>query len=213
MIDRIYCLVMACALCAAGCSRDGATGEGPFGPPQRAAILEQFQGKWVCDRDKTYAVWSEQGKQTAVEATKKIEEAFSANPQLAGVQLPHPNIAIDGNSIVGDGVVSQEYDLFALHKHGDVVCGKAWHHEDRHDPGDMSKVWVRLSVVGNELHLCVKHDEPLDGVSANVADPDFVNFQAMRELQVEGDASRCETANDDVRSEMWTTYVFARSGK
>jgi hypothetical protein len=94
----------------------------------------------------------------------------------------------------------------ALHKHGAVVCGKAWHHEDRHDPGDMSKVWLRLARVGDELHLHVKHvDTPLVDDNLNAVDPDFGKAMSM-----EVDAKHCETSADRIESDSWTTYVFTR---
>jgi len=71
-----------------------------------------------------------------------------------------------------------EYDLFALHQHDQIVCGKAWHHEDPGDPGDMSKAWVRLESVEYELHLHVKM-----GDSPDLADPDHAPADRRQHLQ------------------------------
>ena len=65
----------------------------------------------------------------------------------------HNDMKISGNcAAVRSGVPSAEYRLFATHEHGGKVCGKAWHHEDRFDPGDMSKCYVRLSIIDNRMH-------------------------------------------------------------
>ena len=49
-------------------------------------------------------------------------------------------MVIKGNRAELSGFPAGEYHFFALHTHGQQVCGKAWHHEDRYDPGDMSKL-------------------------------------------------------------------------
>ena len=87
-----------------------------------------------------------------------------------------------------------------LHAHDSKVCGKAWHHEDRFDPGDMSKCYVRLSVVDGDLHLEVNM---LDGLP-DVNDPDLLSTPA-----VEGDLSKCDADKQD--SADWATYVFTPS--
>lgn len=216
-MKRIVCVALSILCSTMGCSPGaglpggslpggGRAGEGPFGPPKKVALLDPFQGHWKCDREKTYALWKKQGKQAAVEAQQTAEAELRASPQakdLVGmIKFPHPDITITGNVIRGDGLLGGEYDLFALHQHDQVVCGKAWHHEDPGDPGDMSKAWVRLELVDYELHLHVKM-----GDSPDLSDPDITTMPLL------ADANTCKTAGEKVTSEDWSTYVFLRSAK
>jgi hypothetical protein len=197
---------MAVCCTAFGCSptdRAGEAGLGMFGHPKKVALLDPFQGVWKCDRDRTYAVWKKQGKADWIELQKKAAEALRGVPLsglvLGDLSLPHPDVTVNGNIIVARGRPSAQYDLFALHSHDKVICGKAWHHEDRHDPGDMSKAWVRLERVGDEFHLHIK--------SGDEADPDDAEVTRMPTLV---DAKVCETTGEKIESQMWATYVFVR---
>jgi hypothetical protein len=100
---------------------------------------------------------------------------------------------------VGSGLVQSEYDFFAMHRHGSTLCGKAWHHEDRFDPGDMSKCHVRLAIVDGALHLDVAMAEGLP----DPQDPDL-----RGDPPVTGDPSACEAGK--LPSKGWTTSVFTR---
>jgi hypothetical protein len=101
-------------------------------------------------------------------------------------------------------VPSAEYRFFSLHERGGKVCGKAWHHEDRHDPGDMSKCHVRLSMQGEFLHMEVRMQEDLPDLD----DPDLQSPPTEG-----GSAADCDT-DDPAGADggEWTTYAFARKG-
>jgi hypothetical protein len=213
-------LLVVCGLCLSGCSDpfgknaelDNAAapnenGNGVFGPPIKVQLLEPFQGQWDCDRAATFALWKSQGKNDSVKSTEEFEKhmddefAKSHEPAIRELRRdsPHGDITIKGNIIFGRGALAEEHDLFALHAHGSVVCGKAWFHEDRNDPGDMSKVWIRLELVGDELRIHIK-----DGESPEQEDADLLERPTLV------DASKCETANDKVESQLWNSYVFRR---
>ena len=113
----------------------------------------------------------------------------------------HPDLTIKGNVAVGAGLLSSEYRFFGMHTHDSKVCGKAWHHESRFDPGDMSKCYVRLSIAGGDLQLEVNM---LDGLPS-LNDPDLGLESAP---PVEGDLSKCDAENQ--KSANWATYVFTR---
>lgn len=183
-------------------------GNGVFGPPIKVKLLEPFQGHWNCDRAATFALWKSQGKSELIKSSeayaKRLDEDFAKNhdPTLAELlrEFPHADIAIIGNIIVGRGESAEEQDLFALHAHGSVVCGKAWFHDDRYDPGDMSKVWIRLEICGDELRIHSKMGPGLPGL----LDPDLQGRPTVV------DASKCETAKEKVGSQLWLSYVFRR---
>jgi len=212
-------LLAVCGLCLWGCSdrfgnhagldtaEPNENGNGVFGPPIKVQLLDPFQGQWNCDRAGTFALWKSQGKSDRVKSTeesdKRLDEEFAKNhdPTLAVLRRdsPHCDITIKGNIIFGRGALAEEYDLFGLHAHGSVVCGKAWFHEDRNDPGDMSKVWIRLELVGDELRIHIKGGDFPDQENADLLErPTLV------------DASKCETANEKVDSQLWNSYVFRR---
>ena len=114
----------------------------------------------------------------------------------------HPDLTIKGNVAVGNGLLSSEYRFFAMHKHDSTVCGKAWHHEDRNDPGDMSKCYVRLRIVGGDLHLEVNMLEGL---------PDLKDPDLLSNPPVEVDPSKCDAGSAAARKPGdWATYVFSR---
>jgi hypothetical protein len=212
--------LVVCSLCLAGCSRPvgkfakvdrpaegSGNGNGVFGPPIKVELLDPFQGHWNFDRAATFALWKAQGKGDRIEATERYEKRLGAefaknhDPVLAELrrESPYGDIEINGNIIFGRARMAEEHDLFALHTHESVVCGKAWFHEDRYDPGDMSKVWIRLELVDDELRLHIKGGEFPDDDEKDLLDrPTLV------------DASKCETANDKVESAAWSSFVFKR---
>ena len=85
----------------------------------------------------------------------------------------HADMSINGNVAVLKGSPEGEYFFFAVHPHGQWLCGKAWHHEDRHDPGDMTKCYVRLELKDQDLHLSVRMED-----SDNPNDPDLTKLPA-----------------------------------
>ncbi len=213
-------LLVVCGLCLSGCSdrfgnhadlgnaaEPNENGNGVFGPPIKVRLLDPFQGQWDCDRAGTFALWKSQGKgdrvQSAEEFEKHLDKEFAKkhDPTLTELRRdsPHCDITIKGNIIFGRGALAEEHDLFALHAHGSVVCGKAWFHEDRHDPGDMSKVWIRLELVGDELRIHIK-----DGDFPDQEDADMLERPTLV------DASKCETAKEKVESQAWNSFVFRR---
>ena len=115
----------------------------------------------------------------------------------------HPDLTFDGHLAIGDGLLSCEYRLFGIHEHDQQVCGKAWHHEDRFDPGDMSKCYVRLAIEAEEFHLQVRMQEGWPDLS----DPDF----GRRLPILAGSGYACD-ADDPAGNDWseWITYVFVR---
>ena len=212
--------VCGCILLATivGCgSRSGDRPDsGPFGRHNDVKLLEPFQGAWTVNEDRTFDVWRRQGKGKAVEQTKEMRKRFAEQKEkesalargalnLTGIDAAlkqlHPDLAITGDTFVGRGFLSQEYRLFAIHNHGPIVCAKAWFHEDRHDPGDMSKCWVRLERVGDEFHFHVKHE---DDSADTEKDPDLKHMPTLV------DAKSCEVAGEKLESQDWMTVVFVR---
>jgi hypothetical protein len=123
----------------------------------------------------------------------------------------HADLAITGNQAAGSGTPSEEYDFFAVHQHGNKVCGKAWHHEDRYDPGDMTKCFVRMAMVENRLQLEVR----MSGRSSDLSDPDLAALLAQNPSSPPVDidtSAKCDA--DKPATGQWTpwiTYVFTRS--
>jgi hypothetical protein len=175
-----------------GCTPNSS--DGPPGPATDAPLLSQFAGQWVFDFDKTLAAQKAAG--STDDKIAQLRKLYADHPMLGKM---HPDLTIKGNVAVGSGTPSSEYRFFAMHNHDSRVCGKAWHHEDRLDPGDMSKCFVRLSVVGGDLRLEVNM---LDGLP-DVNDPDLLSTPA-----VEGDVSRCDASKQKAGD--WATYVFSR---
>ena len=168
--------------------------DGPFGPADYSPLLTPFAGEWVFDFEKTLAVHKAVG--VTDEEIAQTRKFYADNPMLGKM---HSDLAIEGNVAVGKGIPSCEYRFFGMHEHDSKVCGKAWHHEDRFDPGDMSKCYVRLSIADGNLHLEVNM---LDGWP-DLNDPDFLSIPA-----VEGDVSECDA--DKQNPDEWATYVFTR---
>jgi hypothetical protein len=151
-------------------------------------LLSPIQGRWVFDAKQTQAAngWPQPGD------------------NLPDLSIAH-NVAVGG-----DG---SEYWFFGLHEHDGVICGKAWYHEDRNDPGDMWKCHVRIECSGDRLVL---HDFNRDDVDTT-ADPDFIAMwdmsmkrQTMMPL-VNAPANQCDApppAGEDGYE--WYKYVFVR---
>ena len=90
-----------------------------------------------------------------------------------------------------------------MHQHNGKICGKAWHHEDRFDPGDMSKCFVRLSIIDNRLQFEIKMLED----SLDPADPDL-NPSPPIDLE---SAAKCDAEKPvPGDSSRWSTFIFTR---
>jgi hypothetical protein len=180
------------SLALAGCSPSAM--DGPFGPPRHSPLLTPYAGNWVLEIEKTVAAQKAAGAKD--EEIAAIRKEFTEISRIYNTKF---DARIDGNQAVGIGLPRSEYRMFAMHHHGSKLCGKAWHHEDRYDPGDMSKCNVRLSIQSGDLYLEVNmHEEDV-----SEADPDF-----LAEPPVEGDSARCDA--DKQNPKHWNIYVLSR---
>ena len=96
-----------------------------------------------------------------------------------------------------------EYRFFSMHEHDGKICGKAWHHEDRYDPGDMSKCYVRLWIENDELHFQFR----MQALLPEMSDPDLTSSPPTEG----GSAQTCDAerpAGDGWSN--WATYVYTR---
>ena len=186
-----HCLALLILGSLVACDRSATSGS-PFGDTPPSPLLQPFQGPWKFDLDKSLALWQAQGVPAATLA--------QARGQAKVVPL-HEDMKIKGNVAVLGGTLEGEYFFYALHSHDQRVCGKAWHHEDRHDPGDMSKCYVRLELKNAELHLSQRLEED----SANPDDPDVANPPPT------GSAESCNAdAAPEPAWSPWMTYVFVK---
>lgn len=184
-MKRSLATILVVSLVLTGCG-------GPDAIRPVPPLLRPVQGAWRFDLDKTLAALQAEGVPAA-----EISKARAAGPSAR----LHPDMAIDDDVAVLAGIPEGEYAFFELHPHDRWICGKAWHHEDRHDPGDMTKCYVRLEVKDGELRLSRRME---DG-PANPDDPDVLNRAP------EGSASRCQA--DFAREPdwtPWTTVVFVK---
>jgi hypothetical protein len=179
-------LFVILAALAIGCETKNNVG--PFGPAENSPLLAPFAGKWTFDFEKTLAIQKAAGMTD--EQIEQARQIFADSPDLGKM---HPDLKIHGNVAVGAGTPTMEYRFFSMHDHSGKVCGKAWHHEDRDDPGDMSKCYVRLSIVNGELHMDVNMLDDLD-----LDDPDLQSLPGG-----EGDASKCDVDKQD--ADNWMT--------
>jgi hypothetical protein len=176
-------------LLLAGCKRGA--GAAPAGPAP--AIVRPFQGGWRFNQVKTLALWKTEGVPP---------EEIALAQKLAASFPMHPDMVIQNEVAILKWRNEGEYRLFMLHPHGPWVCGKAWHHEDRHDPGDMSKCYARLTIQNQDLHLALRFEE----ASANPNDPDVANIPVIG-----GSAASCGAdAAPEPAWSPWRTYVFDR---
>ena len=171
----------------------GATPAAPAGPA--SPLMQPFQGRWNFDFDKTVAQWRADGVP---------EFEVSQLPTIARAIKIHHDMTIAGDAAVLHGTPEGSYDFFALHPHGRWTCGKAWLHQDRHDPGDMTKCYARLELKddGRELHLSTRMNED---------PPDPADPETATTPPAAGSAASC--AADGEPHPPWTpfrTYVFVR---
>jgi hypothetical protein len=183
----------------AGCGAGAAGPEGgPFGAPAESRLLAPFAGNWAFDFEKTLDARKAGG--ATEEQIEYLRMVYAENPQLGKL---HSDMTITGNEAVCTGIPAGEYRLFAMHEHSGKVCGKAWHHEDRFDPGDMSKCYVRLKLEDEQLHFEMRMQEGLPGLN----DPDLLSTPPA-----EGGSSAACDADHPAGSDWseWTTFVFVR---
>jgi hypothetical protein len=204
---RMISCLTAAMLLAAGCNKrqsqsqvaTSPTGAGVANVP----ILVPYQGNWRVDEKKTVALWLSQGTTQA-----EINNDLAEDKQL-GMPL-HLDLHIQGNVAVEPwpairAGVEGEYLFFALHSEGPGVCGKAWHHENRADPGNhISKHYVRLQIKDGDLWLSDREQEDVDP-----NDPELTNMPVTA-----GSAATCKA--DKLPATEWTpwvTYIFAGEPK
>lgn len=194
-------LTLLGAITLSACDRGssgGGAGAGGGGGSSSAAppILQPFQGSWTFSLPKTVAQWKADGvPQTEIAQAQALAKTF---PLHADMRFENDlAILLERNE--------GEYKFFALHPHNQWVCGKAWHHEDRHDPGDMDKYLVRLEIKNADLYLSVRI--PDDAADPN--DPDVTNTP----LTADSAATCGADAAPTPPWSPWRTYVFERSSQ
>jgi hypothetical protein len=214
--------VLLAAFCVSGCGQGdegGSEAGSVWDDTVEVAILEPFQGKWQFDKEQTLAEWRRQGmsdeeidnlrelyrSMAKIEVPTGVQQALGAagvdpNEAVKSMGTIHPDLTVQGHVAISDGFVSSEYRLFGIHQHDQYLCGKAWHHEDRFDYGDMSKCYVKLAIEGDEFHLQVMMQ---DGWPEN-DDPDLREETPI----LAAPDSACDA--DAPAPSDWTTYVFVR---
>lgn len=194
-IRRLLLFIAILLLTVPGCG--AGSGDGPFGAPAKSRLLSPFSGSWAFEFDATLEALKAAG--TSTEDIEKLRKLYASN-SLPGKM--HPDITVNGNQILCAGFRPGEYWLFGLHEHDGVVCGKAWHHEDRFDPGDMSKCYVRLRIKDDRLHFTMRMKEGLD-----TDDPDL---RSTPPTELES-STRCDADSPTGEDwSEWSTYVFSR---
>ncbi|HJT30533.1 MAG TPA: hypothetical protein VJ783_00595 [Pirellulales bacterium] len=190
---------VAAAVGVAGCGvGSGQSGKGPFGAATDIPLLAPFAGDWVFDFERTLAERKAAGDSD--ENIEKIRKLYADNPLLGQM---HPDMSMSGDVAVCSGMPSGEYRFFGIHEHDGKVCGKAWHHEDRHDPGDMSKCYVRLANNEGRLYFSVRMQDGLPDLN----DPDLLAAAPVKVGSVE--SCDADAPAGDQWSE-WTTFMFQR---
>jgi hypothetical protein len=197
-----------------GCGVDGSddgppgaesTDDGPLGKPRPSALLAPFAGSWVFDFDKT--IQAQEARGAPKQDIERLRKQHEQNPELGKL---HADMALAGSQALCAGVPSAEYDFFGMHQHDGKVCGKAWHHEDRHDPGDMSKCYVRMAMAEDRLLMEVKMSER----SPDLNDPDLASNLGEKGNSPPVDidsAAKCDADKPAVGAwTPWMIYVFTR---
>jgi hypothetical protein len=207
---RIIPALVAFVIMMSGCDRTpssssavptqgtSSAGPSPAGGSTSAVvpILAPFKGKWNYNDTKTMAYW----KATNIPANEIAQ--VQKMKQLAPA---HPNMTLGGDLAIlhGPGPMEGQYQFYALHPHVQLVCGKAWHHEDRFDPGDMDKYLIRLELRDNDLYLSIRGHED----AADPNDPEVVTMPILS-----GSSSTCTAdAGKDPPWSPWRTYIFDRA--
>jgi hypothetical protein len=153
-----------------------------WGPPFQSALLEPFQGEWKFHNR----------PETGQHSSKVLQGSGG------------PDLRINGHIITEQTPMGSEFRLFELHEHDGRVCGKAWFHEDPHDPGDMSKVYITMELDDNTLTLRTHY--PTESVDIN--DPDLQHANPV----ISKTPSVCPVASmDDGDSEAWDVVNYIRA--
>ena len=197
----------ALPLIASGCLKSAAelgrspldqSGSGPFGPPESSRLLQPLAGKWAFDKDATREARLANGEsQPDADARSSPSEEDSTGDDA------HSDMTITGNEAVCAGSPPAEYRFFAIHRHDGKICGKAWHHEDRFDPGDMSKCYFRFWSQGDRLCFAIRMME----ATVDVSDPDL---SESAPIELDSD-SNCNADSPSGEWSPWSTYVFNRT--
>jgi hypothetical protein len=177
-----------------GCG--GNLNQGPFGPPRQSTLLVPFAGNWTCDFEKTI-----EAQRAAGASDEEIAQLRKLDPQHRAFRKLYPDLNFSGDLAVGHD--NSEYRFFSMHQHGDEVCGKAWHHEDRFDPGDMSKCYVRLMIKDDCLYM---REKMKDG-NPDLDDPDLLSTPPP-EGGSTADCKADQPGEPDWSD--WFIYVFTR---
>jgi hypothetical protein len=205
-----YLPLILLAIVALGCDQSASTstsapassasgGASPAGGSTAAnvPILAPFKGNWNYNDAKTMAYWK---------AAKIPAAEIAAVQKMKQLAAAHPNMALGGDLAIlhGPGPMEGQYQFYALHAHPQFICGKAWHHEDRHDPGDMDKYLVRLELKDTDLYLSIRAHQD----AADPSDPEIVTMPVLG-----GSLSTCTAdAEKDPPWSAWRTYIFDRQG-
>jgi hypothetical protein len=214
-------IIAVVVLAAAWIVRRGGISEGElWGPPVKVPMLAPFEGVWSYDQDRTFNAWRAQGVSEDQIAKAREAEALEAKTfadvaqQMRAQGLDpgrfgnadgktRPNLEINGHVLSGIVLPGDECRLYELHQHGATVCGKAWHHEDPGDPGDMSKCYVQLSMVGEELRVRFRMQDGLP----DLEDPDLRGDPAI----VAAPGNECHADAPLGRDwDEWSTCIFLR---
>ena len=190
-----FAVVVLSVAAILGC--DSAHVNEPTAGASTSPLMIPLAGKWMFDFEKTLDAQKSVG--LTEEQIAQIRRIYEGHATLCKVHL---DIEFDGNVAVGTDRPGSEYRFFDMHRHGSILCGKAWHHEDRYDPGDMSKCHVRLEVADNILRMEVHMEDGLPDLN----DPDL-----MSEPPIESDAAKCEVESKIGSAPgTWAVYVFTR---
>jgi len=204
-----WLMVVGLLFSSAGCGAPGPAGapgagqgagmdSGPLSPPQASPLMKPFEGVWAVDQEQTFEAQRAAG--VSEEVIARLREMSARNPELREL---HSRLRFTGNVALGEGGLAQEYWCFGLHEHDGWVCGKAWHHEDRYDPGDMSKCCVRFRLDGENLLFDLRLQDGLPDLN----DPDLLTPPAPEG----GSATTCDAEKPAGRDwGEWSRTVYVR---
>lgn len=142
-----FAIIVAVVLAVSGCSQDGrlkgggssSAGGSVFGNASTDEIFEPYQGEWTL-----------------------IDRSFDPPVENAAF-TGGPDISINGHIIrFGSGLLISELRLCQVRATDEGIECEAWHHEDIHDPGDMSRADCKLHRDGDKLILQWHHVESND---------------------------------------------------
>jgi len=187
------------AILLSGCGDSlKSSGDGPFGAPGESRLLAPFSGDWSIDFEKTLEAQKAAG--VSDENIERLRKLYADNPQFGKM---HPDMTIKGDEAVCAGVPAAEYRFFAMHEHDGRVCGKAWHHEDRFDPGDMSKCYVRLKLDDGLLRFEMRMKDGLP----DLGDPDL---RSTPPADLDSSANCDADAPSGHGCTDWSVFIFNR---